>query len=115
MSEHIKRKSDVIFQIFYTAIHNSQKKTPLHVSLCETIACVKHDICRSKKLIHILNRMRLCMSYDELQKIDVRLAERTIATVGPHRTPVSSILKKKQKTKNKKKKHYNGAMDNFDH
>ena len=43
------------------------------------------------------------MSYDELQKIDVRLAERTIATVGPHRTPVSSILKKKQKTKNKKK------------
>ena len=47
--------------------------------------------------------MRLCMSYDELQKIDVRLAERTIATVGAHRTPVSSILKKKQKTKNKKK------------
>ena len=45
------------------------------------------------------------------KKIDVRLAERTTATVGPHRTPVSSILKKKQK----QKKHYNGAMDNFGH
>ena len=62
-----------LFQIFFTAIHNGQKKTPLHVSLCETI----HDTCRSKKLIQILNRMRLCMSYDELEKIDVCSAEKS--------------------------------------
>ena len=46
-SEHFKRKTDVFSQIFFTAIHNGQKKTPLHVNLCETI----HDTCRSKKLI----------------------------------------------------------------
>ena len=101
-SEHIKRKTNVLFQIFFTAIHNGQKKTPLHVSLCETI----HDTCRSKKLIQILNRMGLCMSYDELEKIDVCLAERTIATAGPHRTPVSSIIKEYTII--------HGAMDNFD-
>ena len=82
-SEPIERRIDVIFQIFFTAIHNGQKKTPLHVSLCETI----HDTCRSKKL-------RLCMSYDELEKIDVCLAEKAIAASGSYRTPVSSIIKK---------------------
>ena len=102
-SEHIKRKTDVLFQVFFTVIHNGQKKTPLHVSLCETI----HDTCRSKKLIQILNRMGLCMSYDELEKIDVCLAERTIATAEPHRTPLSSIIKENIIIR--------GAMDNFDH
>ena len=72
-SEPIERRIDVLFQIFFTAIYNGQKKTPLHLSLCETI----HDTCRSKKLIQILNRMRLCMSYDELEKIDVCLAEKS--------------------------------------
>ena len=101
--EHIKRKTDVLFQIFFAAIHNGQKKTRLHVSLCETI----HDTCRSKKLIQILNRMGLCMSYDELEKIDVCLAERTIATAGPHCTLVSSIIKENAII--------HGAMNNFDH
>ena len=102
-SEHIKCKTDILFQIFFAAIHNGQKKTPFHVRLCETI----HDTRRSKKLIQILNRMGLCMSYDKLEKIDVCLAERTIATAGPHRTPVSSIIKENTII--------HGAMDNFDH
>ena len=47
------------------------------------------------------------MSYHELEKIDVCLAERTIATAGPHCTPVSSIIKENTII--------HGAMDNFDH
>ena len=102
-SEHIKHKTDVLFQIFFTPIHNGQKKTPLHVSLCETI----HDTCRYKKLIQILNRMGLGMRHDELEKTDVCLAERTIAAARPHRTRVSSIIKENTII--------HGAMDNFDH
>ena len=101
--EHIKRKTDVLFQIFFAAIHNGQKKTRLHVSLCETI----HDTCRSKKLIQILHRMGLCMSYDELEEIDVCLAERTIATAGHHCKSVFAIINKNTIIR--------GAMDNFDH
>ena len=102
-SEHIKCKTDVFFQIFFTAIHNGQKETPLHVSLCETM----HDTYRFKKLMQISNRMELCMSYDELGKINVCLTERTIATARPHRTPVSSIIKENTII--------HGDIDNFDH
>lgn len=62
-SGHNKCETDVLFQIFFTAIYNGQKKTPLHVSLYETI----HDTCQSNKTIQILNRMGLSKSYDGLK------------------------------------------------
>ena len=68
-SDNVKRKTNVIFQIIFKVVHISRnQKTPMHhVSLCETI----HDVCRSKKLIEILG---LCMSYNELERIDMELA-----------------------------------------
>lgn len=64
-----KNQINVIFQIIFKVVHNSRnQKLPMHhVSLCETI----HDACRSKKLIEILG---LCMSYNELERIDMALA-----------------------------------------
>ena len=59
----------------------------MHVSLCETI----HDVCQSKKLIEILNRMGLCMSYNELERLEMALAEQVIVAAQYHRTRVPLI------------------------
>ena len=67
-------KYDNIFQIVFNLVQNGEKPTPMHVSLSESI----HDVCRSKKLIRIVNRMGLCMSYDEMLRLDIGLAQRTI-------------------------------------
>jgi len=46
-SDHAKRKCDNIFQTVFNLVHNGKKKTPMHISIAQTI----HDICRSKQLI----------------------------------------------------------------
>ena len=81
----ITRKCYTIFKIVCDLVHNGQKKTPLHLSLWE---CV-HDTCESKKLIQIINRLRLCMSYDELERIDTGLNTRTIQLAGNNRVTMS--------------------------
>ena len=92
----------MIFQIIYHIIHNGTQKTPLHISLTEAI----YDICRSKTFIQIMNRLGLCISYDEMEKIDTGLAQRTINTAGVNRTPIPSTIKNNVLL--------HGAMDNFD-
>ena len=99
----ITTRTDVIFQIFLNVIHNGYQKTPVNISLCETI----HDACRSKKLIEILGRMGLCMSYNELERIDMVLAERVIAVAQSHHTRVLPIIEASVMI--------HGVIDNFDH
>ena len=103
-SVHIQRKCDNVFQIIFNVVHNG-KKTPMHVSLPETV----HDICRSKELIQILNDMGLCMSYNEVERLDNNLVLRTIkkAGHGVHRVPVSPTIQPGLLIQ--------GAMDNFGH
>ena len=101
-SEHIMRKCDTIFQIVFNIVHNGQNKTPLHVSLSEAI----HGACKSKKPIKILNRMGLCMSYDELKRIDMGLAQRTIDLGGEHHIPVPPVIQDGVML--------HGAMDTYD-
>ena len=96
------RKCDSIFQEFFYLIHNGHKKTPLHVSLSETV----HDISRSKNLIEIMNKMGFCISYDELERIDQGLAQRTIAAAGENRVPIPELINNSNMI--------HGAMDNFD-
>ena len=43
------------------------------ISLTEAI----HDTCKSKTLIQIMNQLGLCISYDEMEKIDTGFAQRT--------------------------------------
>ena len=93
----------MIFPIIYYIIHNGKQKTTFHISLTGVI----HDTCRSKTLIQIMNRLGLCISYDEMEKIDTGLAQRTINTAGVNRTPIPSTIKNNVLL--------HGAMDNFDH
>ena len=101
-SVHIQRKCDNIFQMIFNMVHNGQKKTPMHVGLSETV----HDICRSKELIQIMNRMGLCQSYDEVEQLDSGLAQRTFEKAGVHHVPVPPSIDHGVLIQ--------GAMDNFD-
>ena len=60
-SLHIQRKCDGVFQMIHYILHNGQKQTPFHISL------LIHDNPRSKILVQILNKLGLCISYDELE------------------------------------------------
>ena len=69
-SEYMIRKCDTIFQIVFNLVHSCRKKVPLHISISQGI----HDKCRSKQLIQILNKLELCINYDELKRIKCSLA-----------------------------------------
>ena len=102
-SESIRRKCDVIFQVIFNIINAGQRKTPLHTAIAQSI----HDTCKSKNLIQIFNRLGLCISYDDLERVDMCQTQQLIDLASPCRVPVpenidsSSII--------------HGAMDNFDH
>ena len=81
MSDEFDRKSYVIFQQIYHFVHNGTEKTPLHESIAQSI----HNECRSKKLIKIMNRLGVSISYDELERIDFTLANRLLNRLGEHR------------------------------
>ena len=93
----------MIFQIIYYIIHNGKQKTPFHISLTEAIMTLV-----DQKLSYlIMNRLVLFISYDEMEKIDTGLAQRTINTAGVNRSPIPSTIKNDVLL--------HGAMDNFDH
>ena len=93
----------MIFQIVFNIINGGQRKTPLHTAIAQSI----HDTCKSKNLIQIFNRLGLCISYDDLERVDMCQTQQLIILAGPSRVPVpenidsSSII--------------HGAMENFDH
>ena len=100
-SDDFDRKSYVISQLIYYFLHNGIKKTPLHVSIAQSI----HNECRSKKLITVLNRLDISISYDELERIDLTLTKRLLNELGKHRAPRSNYINKSL---------LHEAMDNFD-
>ena len=57
--------------------------------------------------MQIMNILDLCISYDEIEKIDTGLAQHTINTAGVNRTSIPSTIKNNAIL--------HGAMDNFDH
>ena len=68
----------------------------MHVNISQAI----HEVCHSKELIQIFNRMGLCRSFDEVEKLDSALAQRTISRAGINYVPVPPSIQQ-------------GAMDNF--
>lgn len=84
--DDLQRKCDTIFQIIYGLI--TKKKTPLHIFIAQAV----HDASRSKKVITILNRLGLSISYLEMMRIDARLAKRTILETGHFRVPVNKTI-----------------------
>ena len=102
ISDEFDRKSYVIFQQIYYFMHNGTKKSPLHMSIAQSI----HNECRSKKLSKIMNRLSISISYDELERIDFTLANQLLNSLGEHRVPISNLIKKGL---------LHEAMYNFDH
>ena len=105
-SNPIQRKCDTIFQIFHYSLHQGKKHNPFHVSLAELL----HNDSRAKLVINILNKLGLCISYDELQRTDCSIMNRIINTAGSNRVPVSLPF---DDDDNESELH--GSMDNFDH
>ena len=66
-----------------------------------------HDDSKAKLVIEILNKIGLCISYDELERIDFGVMKRVINAAGSNRVPVSLSIDKKTLI--------HGGMDNFDH
>ena len=99
----INKKCEVFFQIVHNLIHKGQRKTPFHTVISQSI----HDSCKSKCLIQMFNRLELCNSYDDLERVDIAITQEIINLAGPNRVPVpkninsSSII--------------HGAMDKSDH
>ena len=57
-------KLKALYQIMYYNIHNGQCRMPLHVMVAHNI----YDKCKSQELITSLNRTRVCISYNEIQR-----------------------------------------------
>lgn len=102
-SKQVIKKCDSIFQIAYTLVHDGRKKTPMHISIAQTI----HEASRSKTLIRVLNHLGLCMSYDELERQDHSLVCRTLKRNEKYRLPLPPVINSSIPI--------HGAMDNFDH
>ena len=98
----IERQWELVFQIAYNLIHNGQRKTPLHTILSQSI----HDTCKSKSSIRMFNRLVLCISYDDLEQVDMAITI-LIYQLGPNRVPVPKNINSSSIT--------HGTMDNFDH
>ena len=105
-STPIQRKCDTLFQIFHYVLNSGTNHTPLHVSVAELL----HDDSRAKLVIGVLNRLGLCISYDELQRIDYGIMEEITTTAGSNRVPVSLPFNDDEQDTE-----LHGAMDNFDH
>ena len=91
-SVNIQRKCGTIFPIIiHSVIHNGKKHNLFHAGLTELF----HDDSRAKLVIEILNKIGLCISYDELQRIDFGLMKRVINVTGANRVPVSLPIDKK--------------------
>ena len=89
-SDDFDRKSYVIFQLIYYFLLNRTKKTPLHVSIAQSI----HNECRSKKLITVLNRLAISISYDKLRRIEFTLTNRLLKELRERRVRTSNSFVK---------------------
>ena len=73
-SETKKRKMVALYQILYFILHNSMRRTPLHIMRAQAI----HKARKSKILITSFNHFSLSVSYDELLRYPNDLAKLTV-------------------------------------
>ena len=102
LSEQKQRVCDVIFQITHRLIHNNQKRTPLSIGYAEAIL----DLSRSKHLLQEASRLGICVSYEEIERIDTTIVKRITELAGPYRVPIPPHITDTNII--------HGATDNFD-
>ena len=64
-------------------------------------------MCKSESLIQVFNRLGLCISYNDLERADIAITQKTINLAWPNRVPVPKYITLSPIIP--------GAMDNFDH
>ena len=57
-------KLKALYQIMYCNIHNGRRRTPLHLMAAHNI----HGKCKSREFVTSLNRIVVCISYNEIQR-----------------------------------------------
>ena len=97
-----ERICDMLFQMMFKMVHCNLKRTPIGVSVAQSV----NDLSRSKHLIELLNRLGVSVSYDEVQREDMGLVQRTLDRTGSHRVPIPPSIKCGVTL--------HGATDNFD-
>ena len=100
---NIIRKCDTIFQIVCKMVHNGRKKVPIYIGISQSI----HEEYRSKQLIQVFNRLGLCISYDELERIDSSLANEIVHSCIENKVPLSQTITSASIIE--------GALVNFNH
>lgn len=91
-----------LFQIMYYNLHYGKKRTPMHIMNSQVI----HETCKSATLIKSFNRLGLCSSYDEVQRVQNALANFTVER-SITRVPFPTHFDEQNFTV--------AAFDNFDH
>ena len=69
-------------------VHDGRKKVPLNIAILQSI----HDKCHSEQFIQIFNRLALCISYDELERIDCSLANEIVNSCIENKVPLSLTI-----------------------
>ena len=84
-------------------VHNGRKKVPIYIGISQSI----HEEYRSKQLIQVFNRLGLCISYDELERIDSSLANEIVHSCIENKVPLSPTITSASIIE--------GALVNFNH
>ena len=88
--------------MLFKMIHANTKRTPSGIA----IAQCTHDLTRCKHLIELFNRLGISVSYDEVEREDMDLLQRTLDRTGTHRVPIPPAIKSEVTL--------HAATDNFD-
>ena len=79
-----------LFQLIYYNIHNSKKKTPLHIMNSSAI----YEKYKSRELLTSFNRLGLCTSYKEAKLHKNNLAKFAISRSSDTGIPLSTHFSK---------------------
>ena len=92
-----------LYQMMFYSIHKGRNKTPLHVMTGHNI----YDKCKSRELRTSLNRIGVCVSYNEIQRARTSLALYSFIQSKKENVPIPSHFDRTMFTI--------AAFDNFDH
>ena len=99
---HYEISVDLVFQIFHALVNGNANMTPFAIAIAQVI----HEKCRNKHLMILMNRMKICISYESMSRIDTGLTKRVVEMAEGHRVPIPSQIQSYIMI--------HGAMDNFD-
>ena len=92
-----------LYQISYYNLHSGKEKTPLHLFSVDSV----YEKCKSREILTSLNKVKVSVSYNEVQRARNYLVRFTYFQRTNEGVPIPSYFSKDQFTI--------GAFDNFEH